>query len=131
MLLNGQWTLDRAADNSVGPAYGHSEPWVVSRLHAAVKSEWRYKLPDSLRIPDSSKEHFGCDYKPLMSLLDTARLMEEELLPDVESDKEDEDAAMAAHTLATHFTGNYFHLACKHILIVHAAQLYGCILDLD
>ncbi|CAL8464498.1 g4033 [Coccomyxa elongata] len=33
------------------------------------------------------------------------RLMEEELLPDVESDEEDEDAAMAAHTLATHFTG--------------------------
>ncbi|EIE19667.1 hypothetical protein COCSUDRAFT_58410 [Coccomyxa subellipsoidea C-169] len=104
MLFNGQWSLERADDNDVGPAYGHSEPWIVSRLHAAVESEWQYKLPECLHVPDSSEEQFGCDYKPPMALLETARLVEEELLSDADSDEEDEDAAMAAHTLATHFT---------------------------
>ena len=110
MLFNGQWSLERANDNGVGPAYGHSEPWIVSRLHAAVKSEWRYKLPQCLHVPDSSEEQFGCDYKPPMALLENARVVEEELLPDADSDGEDEDAAMAAHTLATHFTGKVCHM---------------------
>lgn len=111
MLFNGQWSLERAADNGVGPAYGHSEPWIVSKLHAAVKPEWRYKLPQSLHVPDSTEEQFGCDYKPPIAMLDTAKLMEEALLHECESDEEDNDAAMAAHTLATHFTGEIF---CMH-----------------
>ncbi len=110
MLFNGQWSLERADDNGVGPAYGHSEPWIVSRLHAAVESEWQYKLPECLHVPDNSEEQFGCDYKPPMASLETARLVEEELLSDADSDEEDEDAAMAAHTLATHFTGNICHM---------------------
>ena len=100
MLFNAQWSLERAAENGCGPAYGHSAPWLIGSLHGAVQPAWRYRLPEDLCVPATSAEQFGCDYTPPTPALAEAEFQHEHIL-DIDASDEEEDATLAAHMLAT------------------------------